>query len=187
MAEARRPASGPGPVEPAPQGDAPPPLRELPVLRRRPRRVVARAAPARRATLALPPRAGHYRGALIFALALYGFWTAVFEHLVPPGHDLALPDQLAVRAVASAIPGFTRHDRSRALGAGAASTWTRWTRSRLLDRVLGRSPASRPAAWLLTAGGALVLVVLLKGVIGGASRPRRGRAGAREAPSRLSP
>lgn len=107
------------------------------------------------------------RGTIIFALSLYGFWTIVFNIWY---RQLKIWPFLinALLALWVGIPAFTS-------GIGSA----RWDAAKqhlddmptktLLDKITVPMSSIAPGYWLLTIGGALVLIVLLKGILGGMS------------------
>lgn len=123
------------------------------------------------------------RGALLFALALFGFW--IFWLNVRYRQLVVWPFLLnALLALWVGIPGFTR-----AFGSERMAEADRYVENlaskTLLDKVTVPLTTIPPGHWLLTFAGALVLVVLLKGVISGASsagkkgRPARSGSGER--------
>lgn len=110
------------------------------------------------------------RGALIFALALYGFFTI--------GVNLRFRQTRvgpflinALFALWVGIPGFTRMigsaewDQARA----HVELLKQTEGVSLLDGFLIPLSAIAPGYWMLTAGGLLVLLVLVRGVLAGAS------------------
>ena len=110
------------------------------------------------------------RGAVIFALSIFGFWimgiNLAFRQLIVWPFFLN-----ALIALWVGIPGFT--------GTIGSDKWQRAKEyveglrgESILDRIMGPLSTIPAGHWLLTAGGALVLIVLLKGVLGGASKGR---------------
>jgi hypothetical protein len=110
------------------------------------------------------------RGAAIFALAIFGFWIMlinfVFRQLIVWPYLIN-----ALLALWVGIPGFTRTigsdkwDRAKAYGDTLSN-------QSMLDDIMHPLSTIPGGFWLLTAGGALVLIVLLKGILGGASKGR---------------
>lgn len=111
------------------------------------------------------------RGALIFVLAIYGFWTLAlslwFRQVV------VWPFLInALLALWVGIAGFTRTIGSDSWD--QACTYLDHMPSRsFLDKGMIPLSSIPPGYWLLTVGGALVLIVLLKGVISGASASKK--------------
>jgi len=109
------------------------------------------------------------RGGLIFALALHGFWTIVVNFRYR--QTIVWPFLLnAIFALWVGIPGFTNNFGS-ARWTAATDHMNRVSAS-LLAKIMAPFSNTAPGYWLLTAGGALVLIVLLTGVISGASRTK---------------
>jgi hypothetical protein len=113
------------------------------------------------------------RGGIIFALAIYGFWTFAlnvwFRQLVVWPYLVN-----ALLALWVGIPGFTHNIGSDRWD--AANAYLAKHAHSMLDNALTPLSVIPPGFWLLTIGGALVLIVLLKGIIGGASRSRAAAA-----------
>lgn len=118
------------------------------------------------------------RGALIFGLSLFGFWIMAiniwFRQLI------VWPFLLnAIFGLWVGIPGFTGTIGSEKWErANAYIDTLKKTESVSLLQEYGM-PLSMvpPGAWLLTIGGVLVLIVLLKGILGGAKSARTTGAG----------
>ena len=110
------------------------------------------------------------RGALIFALALYGF--VIIYVNIRFRQTRVLPIFLnALFALWVGIPGFTRMFGSESWDkAKAYVDVLKQTQSvSILDNALIPLSAIAPGYWMLTAGGLLVLLVLVRGVLAGAS------------------
>ncbi len=111
------------------------------------------------------------RGALIFALALYGF--VVIYVNIRFRQTRVLPIFMnALFALWVGIPGFTRMIGSDAwVQAKAHVEHLKQTVGgvSILDDFLIPLSAIAPGYWMLTAGGLLVLLVLVRGVLAGAS------------------
>ena len=110
------------------------------------------------------------RGGAIFALAIFGFWIMAINLVY---RQLYVWPYLinALLALWVGIPGFTRTigsatwDRAKAYGESLRG-------QSMLDDIMGPLSVIPAGHWLLTAGGALVLIVLLKGILGGAGKGR---------------
>ncbi|MHC5011652.1 MAG: hypothetical protein ACYTG6_12020 [Planctomycetota bacterium] len=111
------------------------------------------------------------RGALIFALAIYGFWTMVFN--IWHRQLVVWPFLLnALLALWVGIPGFTSRIGSQAWDDAIHYVDKVMPSKTMLDWILTPLSTIPPGHWLLTLGGAIVLIVLLKGVLGGHSKSR---------------
>lgn len=109
------------------------------------------------------------RGGLIFALALHGFWTLFLNFRYR--QTIVWPFLLnAIFALWVGIPGFTGNFGSDRWT--AAKEYMDGQTASFLAKFLAPFSNTAPGYWLLTAGGALVLIVLLKGVISGASKTK---------------
>ena len=113
------------------------------------------------------------RGGLIFALALHGFWTLFLNFRYR--QTIVWPFLVnAIFALWVGIPGFT--------GNFGSDRWTAATEymdhqtASFLAKLMAPLSNTAPGFWLMTAGGALVLIVLLKGVISGASATKAKKA-----------
>ena len=104
------------------------------------------------------------RGAVIFALSIYGFWTLVFNiwyrqlKIWPFLINGLIALWVGIGGILATV-GSARWD--------GASAWLEKQTSSYLDVVLAPLSSIAPGFWLLTAGGALVLITLLKGIMGG--------------------
>lgn len=109
------------------------------------------------------------RGGLIFALGLHGFWTIFLNFRYR--QTIVWPFLInAIFALWVGIPGFTSNfgsDRWQ-----AAKDYMNTQTASFLAKFLAPFSNTAPGFWLLTAGGALVLIVLLKGVISGAGKAK---------------
>ena len=109
------------------------------------------------------------RGGLIFALAIHGFWTLWLNFKYR--QTVVWPFLInAIFALWVGIPGFTSNFGSDRWTA-AVEYMDRQTAS-FLAKFMAPFSNTAPGYWLLTAGGALVLIVLLKGVISGAGQAK---------------
>jgi hypothetical protein len=115
------------------------------------------------------------RGAAIFGLSLFGFWIMVIN--VWHRQLIVWPYLLnALLALWVGIPGFTN-----AFGSEAWDRSSEWLKAQpgshsFLEKAMTPLSNIAPGYWLLTAGGALVLIVLVKGILGGASQSRAAAA-----------
>ncbi len=104
------------------------------------------------------------RGGLIFALALYGFWILVFDiwyrqlKIWPFLLNALVALWVGIGGIASTV-GSPRMD--------GASGYLKNQTTSLLDSILAPLSSIAPGFWLLTAGGAIVFIVLLRGLMGG--------------------
>jgi len=109
------------------------------------------------------------RGGLIFALALHGFWIIFLNFKYR--QTLVWPFLInAIFALWVGIPGFTSNFGSDRWAAATAYMDTQT--ASFLAKFIAPFSNTAPGYWLLTAGGALVLIVLLKGVISGAGKAK---------------
>lgn len=117
------------------------------------------------------------RGAAIFGLALYGFFTAVFNIWY---RGLKLWPFLlgGVIGLWAGIEGILATMDSGAID--AAKEYADAEGGSFLSVFLTPLSAIAPGYWLITAGGLLVVFVLLKGILGGRAKAK---ASAREARS----
>ncbi len=115
------------------------------------------------------------RGGLIFALALYGFWALFLNFRYR--QTVVWPFLLnAIFALWVGIPGFTSNFGSERWT--AATEHMDGVTASFLAKFMAPLSNTAPGFWLLTAGGALVLIVLLKGVISGAGKAKASKAAA---------
>ena len=112
------------------------------------------------------------RGTAIFALCLYGFWTAIFNVF---GRQMKIWPYMLGSAVSLwiGVSGIMKSMANEALIDGAAEylaglheAGESYTK---LEEWMAYGGIVPPAYWALTAGGALVAVILLKAILGGAS------------------
>ena len=109
------------------------------------------------------------RGGLIFALALHGFWTLFLNFKYR--QTIVWPFLVnAIFALWVGIPGFTSNFGSERWT--AAKEFMDTQTASFLAKFMAPFSNTAPGFWLLTAGGALVLIVLLKGVISGAGKAK---------------
>jgi hypothetical protein len=109
------------------------------------------------------------RGGLIFALALHGFWTLFLNFRYR--QTVVWPFLInAIFALWVGIPGFTSNFGSDRWT--AATEYMDGQTASFLAKGMAPLSNTAPGFWLLTAGGALVLIVLLKGVISGAGKAK---------------
>lgn len=109
------------------------------------------------------------RGAAIFALSIYGFWVAAFNIWY---RQLRIwPYMLsALLALWVGLGGFVNTvGSSRWTG---ASTWLETQTTSMLTVVLAPLSSVAPGFWLLTAGGVIVLIMLLKGIMSGRAKAK---------------
>jgi hypothetical protein len=120
------------------------------------------------------------RGVLIFALAIYGFWTAVFNiwhrqmKLWPYLLNALLAEWVGIQMILGNISGPTADAMKKALDAKASPT--------LMDSILYRLGVVPPAAWALVFGGIIVFVVLIRGIMEGGKKVKARAAEAGGAP-----
>lgn len=106
------------------------------------------------------------RGGLIFALSIHGFWTILLNFRYR--QTIVWPFLInAIFALWVGIPGFTSNFGSDRWT--AANDYMDHQTASFLAKLMAPLSNTAPGFWLLTAGGALVLIVLLRGVISGAS------------------
>lgn len=119
------------------------------------------------------------RGAMIFALSIYGFWTAYFN--IYGGQMKVWPYLInALIALWAGIGGIM------GAFAGNPSPWdkagayldTPGLKKILLDDITVRLSTIAPGYWLVTLGGVIVLWVILSGLKKGASGAKSARAAA---------
>jgi hypothetical protein len=115
------------------------------------------------------------RGALIFALAIHGFWIMFFN--VWFRQMIVWPYLLnALLALWVGIPGFTGTIGSAKWEAAQKYVDAQTSKS-LLDPILTPLATIPAGHWLLTLGGAIVLIVLLKGILAGMSQSKSKASG----------
>jgi len=115
------------------------------------------------------------RGSFIFALSIYGFWTAVFN--IWHAQMKIWPYMLgAVLALWVGISGFVQ-------GIGGAE-WDKASAyldslesKKLLDDILVRLSVIAPGYWLLTVGGLVVVWVIVNGLMQGSQSGAPASAG----------
>ncbi len=115
------------------------------------------------------------RGALIFALSIYGFFTAYvnirYRQLKLRAYLLSAI--LGLWVGISVIVGTIGSDR----WTGAAD-WASKQHISFLMRALAPLSAIPPGIWLITLGGLMVVWVILKGVMGGRAQAKAAARGA---------
>jgi hypothetical protein len=114
------------------------------------------------------------RGSLIFALALYGFWTCVFNiyHRQMRVWPFLLNAILALWVGIGGIVGAIGSDRWKAAEAAVEARES----TTLADKVLTPLDTIPPGFWLLAFGGVIVLVVLIRGIVSGAQQAKESAA-----------
>lgn len=122
------------------------------------------------------------RGAFIFALAIYGFWTAVFN--IWHAQMKVWPYLLnAVLALWVGVSGF-----AQGIGGEEWDKAGEYLKSleskKVLDDILVRFSVIAPGYWLLTFGGLIVAWVIVNGLMKGAQQSEAAKA--REAGDRSS-
>jgi hypothetical protein len=113
------------------------------------------------------------RGALLFGISIYGFWAAVFniwhrQHRIRAyliGAILAL--WIGIGQLGSAIGSPLMDEAMKRLNAKYDRT--------VYHEITYRLGVIPPSAWLLTIGGAIVLVTLIRGIMQGAQKARSRR------------
>lgn len=114
------------------------------------------------------------RGAFIFALSIYGFWTAVFNiysaqmKVWPYLLNAVLALWVGIGGIAQAIGGEA-WDKAGAYLDSLES-------KKVLDDILVRFSVIPPGCWLLAFGGLLVVWVILSGLLKGAQQTKSAAA-----------
>jgi hypothetical protein len=108
----------------------------------------------------------HIRGSVIFALAIYGFWTCVFNiwHRQMKVWPFLLAAVLGLWVgIGTLTQKLNSDEMDRAIANLAAKSHS------FLDKATYRLGVVAPGPWLLTLGGIVVLIVLIRGVMSGAA------------------
>jgi hypothetical protein len=112
------------------------------------------------------------RGAFIFALSIYGFWTAVFN--LYSGQMKVWPYVLnSVLALWVGVAGFA-HGIGGEAWKKAGEYLDSLESKMVLDDITVRLSVIAPGCWLLTLGGVLVLWLILSGIMKGAQQSKAG-------------
>jgi hypothetical protein len=112
---------------------------------------------------------GTIRGALIFALALYGFWVIFLNFRYR--QTMVWPFLInAILALWVGIPGFTNNFGSEHWT--LAEKYMEQETASFLAKLMAPLSNTPPGHWLLTFAGAIVLVVLLRGILSGRSKTK---------------
>lgn len=113
------------------------------------------------------------RGSLIFMFAIFGFF--IFVVCIRFRQVIIWPFLLnALFALWVGIPGFTNNVGSARWE--AAQDYMDAKTASILEKIMAPLSTVPPGHWLLTFGGALVLIVLLKGVFSGMSAAKAKQA-----------
>jgi hypothetical protein len=106
-------------------------------------------------------------GSIIFTLSIYGFWTCVFNiwrhqaKIWPFLINALIGLWIGVGAIASTVGSDAWDQAIKNLEAKAGAS--------LADELTWRMATVPPGKWLLTLGGVLVLILLIRGVMSGAA------------------
>lgn len=117
------------------------------------------------------------RGAAIFGLTLYGFWATVFNiwfrqfYVAPFFLSGVIGLWVGIQGIMTTFSSGQWD---------AAIERSKLVQGSLLDRVLAPLSSIAPAYWLTTIGGALILVVFLRGILGGRAQAKATQRAARE-------
>lgn len=119
------------------------------------------------------------RGTLIFALVIYGFWTAIFNIW---GRQMKVwPYVLnAILCLWVGISGFMRAKGNDELAAAAERALEGKSKT-MLDDWMASWGVVPPAYWALTVGGLIVAIILVKGILSGAQSAKEAAAEESEA------
>lgn len=126
------------------------------------------------------------RGAMILALAIYGFWTAVFNIW---GRQLKVWPYVVNALLAlwvgigGIMAGLGSDKWDAAVEARKAEMGELGISKTMLDDWMLAFGGIPPAAWVLTAGGLIVMIIVVKGVLGGAKAAKAGAADADDEPA----
>ena len=117
------------------------------------------------------------RGTMILALALYGFWTAIFNIW---GRQLkvwpyVINAMLALWVgIGGVMSGLSNDAWDAAVEAKKQAMAQAGQGKTMLDDWMFSFGGIPPAAWVLTAGGLIVAIIIVKGVLGGAKSAKAG-------------
>lgn len=101
------------------------------------------------------------RGAFMFCLALYGAIVALFNLL----HRRMIVWPFFLNGVLALEVGLTTI--SKCMGSTAWDVWTKFSDGNFVEKLFGRWRAVPASQLLLTFAGAIVLISILKGIVGG--------------------